>query len=193
MDSWTSDQIVLMKAGGNKQCLDYLSRRGIDSSKSIRERYDNNVASEYKTQLKAKLAGKPNSIDKSGNKITRKRTSSKTNLFNGAKTAPIILSPAEEAHNITVSLLRTKHLMEQNLERTNEASSVLQSDERALREAKDGQEELGSTVKGASSALRALKRQDAKERFYLLCAIGFYCGVIIYIVWTRIRIPFLTL
>lgn len=181
-----------MKSGGNQQCLDYLSDRGIGSNISIRERYDNEIANEYKIQLKTKLAGKPNKIDKPRKKRPRNKPSSEKQLFDGVATSTMKLSATEEAHTITSSLLRTKHLMEQNLERTHEASNVLQSDEHALREAREGQMDLGGTVKGAVGALRALKHQDIQERIYLMCAIGFYCCVVMYVIWTRIRIPFLS-
>lgn len=59
MDSWTPDQIKLMKLGGNQQCNQFLLDHGdFDPyTTSIREKYDNPIAQLYKEILKARLSG----------------------------------------------------------------------------------------------------------------------------------------
>jgi activator of HSP90 ATPase len=81
MDAWTSDQIKVMKFGGNQQCNEFLQQYGdIDPFKtSIREKYDNPVAQIYKEILKARVAGltEPSSED-----ILVRRQIHKENLTN---------------------------------------------------------------------------------------------------------------
>lgn len=207
MDNWTPEQLQIMKAGGNQQCMDYLKSKGVSLSfgESPRKRYDNEAAVGYKVQLKAKSNGRPNDIEQrirqSHNKGRRGSSSSrasrkKEELFqrtNGSSrpTVKTKLTPAQEAHQITTSLLRTKHMLEQNLDATHGTSNALESDSQALKQAKEGQSEIVNSTKGAKGALRALKRQDVQERVVLVCAVGFYCLVVVYVLWTRIRIPFL--
>mmetsp|Transcript_7179 Transcript_7179/g.10570 ORF Transcript_7179/g.10570 Transcript_7179/m.10570 type:complete len:217 (+) Transcript_7179:226-876(+) len=214
MDNWTPEQLRIMKAGGNQQCMDYLKSKGVvlfssSSREDVRGRYDNEAAVGYKVQLKAKANGQPNDIDvqpSSKSSIQRQRQrqrrgrkisssnerKQKQDLFQGAAAnGKLSLTPAQEAHQITTSLLRTKHLMEQNLDRTQETSSALESDAQALKQAREGQSDIVHSTKGAKGALRALKRQDVQERVVLICAVGFYCIVALYVLWTRIRVPFL--
>jgi hypothetical protein len=59
MDNWTEKQIQLMKAGGNKQCIDYLQNHGVDVvSGSIRSKYDSPAAELYKEVLLARVEGR---------------------------------------------------------------------------------------------------------------------------------------
>jgi hypothetical protein len=57
MDSWSKEQIKVMKVGGNQQCNDFLQQHGgIDPiNTSIREKYDNPVAQFYKDLLKSRV------------------------------------------------------------------------------------------------------------------------------------------
>eukprot|EP00814_Leptocylindrus_danicus_P011170 CAMPEP_0116017850 /NCGR_PEP_ID=MMETSP0321-20121206/8300_1 /TAXON_ID=163516 /ORGANISM="Leptocylindrus danicus var. danicus, Strain B650" /LENGTH=216 /DNA_ID=CAMNT_0003488135 /DNA_START=125 /DNA_END=775 /DNA_ORIENTATION=- len=214
MDNWTPEQLQIMKAGGNQQCMDYLKSKGVafnvssnsSSREDVRARYDNEAAADYKVQLKAKANGQPNDIDvhttsstgrqqqrqRRGRYSSSNKRKQKQDLFQGASAnEKLSLTPAQEAHQITTSLLRTKHLMEQNLDRTQETSSALESDAQALKQAREGQSDIVHSTKGAKGALRALKRQDVQERVVLICAVGFYCIVALYVLWTRIRIPFI--
>jgi hypothetical protein len=61
MDSWSKEQIKVMKLGGNQQCNSFLQEHaGMDPiSTPIREKYDNPVAQFYKDLLKCRLEGKP--------------------------------------------------------------------------------------------------------------------------------------
>jgi hypothetical protein len=60
MDSWTDQQLTIMKAGGNQKCKDFISKHGVDvHAVSIKERYDNPPAELYRQVLKARAEGRP--------------------------------------------------------------------------------------------------------------------------------------
>jgi hypothetical protein len=60
MDSWSKPQIKRMKLGGNIQCLEFLSKRGVGVVySSIREKYDTPAAELYQQVLKARVEGRP--------------------------------------------------------------------------------------------------------------------------------------
>jgi len=109
------------------------------------------------------------------------------------KQAPSITkkNAAEEAKRITSSLLRTKKLMRQELERVSEVSKVIKDDEKILKETKTEHLGLGGITKGAKGALGKLKRQDMRDVVVLWLSLSFYGIVAVYVLWSRIRIPFL--
>jgi len=198
MDGWNEKQIRTMKAGGNRQWLDYarkydIEMNGANRTANFLDVYDCEAARNYKYQLQERLGGRPNELDVSNRLRKHKKVKDKgAALMKGSSTSLPVTNPAEEAHSITTSLLRTKSLLQQNLQRTNEASNVLNSDYLALKQALHGQKELGGTVKGANSALRELKLQDIWDRLVLCGAISFYCAVVLYIFWSRAKIPYLS-
>jgi ADP-ribosylation factor GTPase-activating protein 1 len=57
MDSWTPQQMALMKGGGNKQCNDYLQAKGIGPRVAIKQKYESDAAQLYKQVLKARVEG----------------------------------------------------------------------------------------------------------------------------------------
>jgi len=58
MDSWTGEQIALMKLGGNKQCVKFLKQHGLRRHHhTIAERYDCAAAMWYQQILKARREG----------------------------------------------------------------------------------------------------------------------------------------
>ena len=60
MDSWTDQQLTIMKAGGNQNYKDFISKHGIDvHSASIKEKYDSPPAELYRQVLKARVEGRP--------------------------------------------------------------------------------------------------------------------------------------
>mmetsp|Transcript_44968 Transcript_44968/g.66180 ORF Transcript_44968/g.66180 Transcript_44968/m.66180 type:complete len:440 (+) Transcript_44968:92-1411(+) len=59
MDSWTPQQIKLMKAGGNAACAKYLTGKGVAANTPIKAKYENPVAQLYKEVLKARANGLP--------------------------------------------------------------------------------------------------------------------------------------
>jgi hypothetical protein len=61
MDSWTEKQLALMKAAGNQNCLDFLSKHGVSSASNngIKDKYDCPPAELYRQVLKARVEGRP--------------------------------------------------------------------------------------------------------------------------------------
>lgn len=59
MDSWTDQQLALMKGGGNDKCNQYLESKGIDKRTPIKQKYESDAAQLYKLVLKARVEGKP--------------------------------------------------------------------------------------------------------------------------------------
>jgi len=100
-------------------------------------------------------------------------------------------SAAEEAKSITDSLLRTKSMMKQELERVSEVSQAIDSDGQILNEATTEHKGLDNVVKNARGVLGVLKRQDMQDSVVLWSAFTFFLISSLYVLWTRIRIPFL--
>lgn len=105
--------------------------------------------------------------------------------------APQRDSATQAAQSVTTSLLHTKSMMEQELSRVSNLSSTIQEDGALLTDAKNEHVGLGGTMKGARGTLNKLKRQDVWDAFVLRMAIIFYWVVVAYVLWTRIKIPFL--
>lgn len=59
MDSWTDQQLAMMKNGGNDKLNTYLAQRGIDRRTPIKQKYESDAAQLYKLVLKARIEGKP--------------------------------------------------------------------------------------------------------------------------------------
>mmetsp|Transcript_1335 Transcript_1335/g.1670 ORF Transcript_1335/g.1670 Transcript_1335/m.1670 type:complete len:482 (+) Transcript_1335:145-1590(+) len=59
LDSWTEDQLALMKIGGNDKCLSYFDKCGVAKDCTIREKYDSDAARQYKEILAAQVKGAP--------------------------------------------------------------------------------------------------------------------------------------
>lgn len=57
MDSWSPEQLGLMKCGGNKQCVKFLKQHGLRRYHTIAERYDCAAAMWYQQILKARRDG----------------------------------------------------------------------------------------------------------------------------------------
>lgn len=57
MDSWTPQQLSIMKLGGNQNCQAYLSSKGILPSTPIKAKYESDAAQLYKEILKARSEG----------------------------------------------------------------------------------------------------------------------------------------
>ena len=100
-------------------------------------------------------------------------------------------SAAEEARSINESLLRTKQMMHSELGRMSHVKDAIQSDENALKNIQEDQMGMGGAVKGAKGALGQMSRQDREEAVVLTISIIIFCLSALYVVWTRIRIPFL--
>eukprot|EP00559_Dactyliosolen_fragilissimus_P001897 CAMPEP_0184864896 /NCGR_PEP_ID=MMETSP0580-20130426/16259_1 /TAXON_ID=1118495 /ORGANISM="Dactyliosolen fragilissimus" /LENGTH=451 /DNA_ID=CAMNT_0027363843 /DNA_START=60 /DNA_END=1415 /DNA_ORIENTATION=- len=80
MDSWTQEQLKLMKAGGNDKCKQYLSAKGIASNTAIKPKYESDAAQLYKEVLKARAEGRPEPTQLTKKTPTRKSNSFQSNL-----------------------------------------------------------------------------------------------------------------
>ena len=58
MDSWTDQQLALMRNGGNDKLNSYLAQRGISKDTPIKQKYESDAAQLYKLVLKARVEGK---------------------------------------------------------------------------------------------------------------------------------------
>ena len=100
-------------------------------------------------------------------------------------------STADEARSITKSLRRTQALLAQELERVSHVSEAIDEDGKLLQKTKTHQHIMNDTAKDANAALRNLELQQRKETLVLMTAVFFFYAVAFYVLWTRIRIPFL--
>jgi len=98
---------------------------------------------------------------------------------------------AQEENGVTDSYLRINHMMKQELERVSAVSSAIDSDGSLLREAKEDQKGMTGVVKGARGTLWLLKAQEMRETIVLWCAVVFFYAAALYVLWTRVKIPFL--
>ena len=57
LDTWTEDQLALMKIGGNEKCVQYLEEQGVTKDITIKEKYNSEAAKHYKTILVAAVKG----------------------------------------------------------------------------------------------------------------------------------------
>ena len=75
--------------GGNQRLNDFLIARGVDPSRPIREKYDNDIAELYKLQLKARVEDKPipTTLPKSKTSATTDKPKSKYQGFGSSPPA----------------------------------------------------------------------------------------------------------
>lgn len=82
-------------------------------------------------------------------------------------------------------------MMEQELNRVSSLSTTIAEDGNMLNDAKNEHVGMGGTMKGAKGMLGKLKRQDVRDAFILRGAVVFYWVVVAYVIWSRIKVPFL--
>ena len=82
-------------------------------------------------------------------------------------------------------------MMARELERVTDLDSTINDDGALLSDAKDEHLGMGGTMKGARGVMRRLGRQDVRDAIILRCAIAFYSFVVAYVLWSRIKVPFL--
>mmetsp|Transcript_33425 Transcript_33425/g.50419 ORF Transcript_33425/g.50419 Transcript_33425/m.50419 type:complete len:117 (+) Transcript_33425:242-592(+) len=100
-------------------------------------------------------------------------------------------SAADDARSVTKSLFRTQALLQQELERVSHVSNAINEDGNMLSKTKSHQHEMNDTTKGANTALRNLKIQQQKEKIVLILSFAFFFATALFVLWTRVRIPFL--
>ena len=122
------------------------------------------------------------------NSTTRRQPKPKSSNTNNKDNA---ISATHQAQSITTSLLRTKNMMAQELNRVSTLNTTINDDGNLLNTAKDEHTNMGGTMKSTKGVMKRLGRQDVRDAIILRCAIVFYWLVVIYVLWTRIKIPFL--
>mmetsp|Transcript_45888 Transcript_45888/g.97481 ORF Transcript_45888/g.97481 Transcript_45888/m.97481 type:complete len:141 (+) Transcript_45888:166-588(+) len=100
-------------------------------------------------------------------------------------------SATHQAQSITASLLRTKNMMSQELDRATSLNTTINDDGAMLHDAREEHEGMGGTMLGARKVMGRLGRQDVRDAVVLRCAICFYWATVAYVLWTRIKVPFL--
>jgi len=90
------------------------------------------------------------------------------------------------------SLQRTKNMMKSEMDRVAQVSNAIQADTVTIKSTKDQHLGMNDSVKGAKGSLGLLKRQDMEETIIFGISIIFFVLSFLYVMWTRIRIPFLT-
>jgi Sec20 len=107
-------------------------------------------------------------------------TSSTTNSSAGGTTQT-------EAAHIHTSLMRTKQLLQSELQRVSAVSAAISHDETVLQQTAHEQKTLNTA--GAQQALTSLQRAQQFEHRVLMASILFFYLVVSYIVYERILYP----
>ena len=125
------------------------------------------------------------------NKLHKER---KSQLLNGSKSNPKDASSnnaAQEARDITSSLRRTKTMMQQELDRMFNVTETIDRDGQMLQETKDEHIVMKGGIKGAKGSFARLKLKDKEDDIIFWSSVVFFYIAVFYVLWTRIRIPFL--
>ena len=123
---------------------------------------------------------------RTNNKNVRSKSSKSNNNNNANK-----ISATHQAQSITSTLLRTKTMMEQELSRVTSLNTTISDDGALLSNAREGHEQLGGTMHSSKGVMKKLSRQDVRDAFILKMVVIFYWVVVGYVLWSRIKIPFL--
>lgn len=97
-------------------------------------------------------------------------------------------STASEAQKIQKSLLKTKHLLKNELNRVSNITTAIEEDGKVLEQTMDHHKSLNT--KNAQRALNALQRAQAHEKRVLNASILLFVIVVLYIMWSRVLIKF---
>jgi hypothetical protein len=139
-----------------------------------------------RAQLFAGVA--PTSVENGPRSLQAKKSSNgRTPISNKNKNGAAV----EEAKAVTSSLLRTKNMIRQELNRVYDVTNVIEKDGEILKDTTLAHQGLNSIVKSARHTLQLLKRQDIQDVVILWSAVVFFYCCALYVAWTRMRIPFL--
>lgn len=118
--------------------------------------------------------------------MNRKEYKNRQDLFS-KKTKPKS-NTASEAQKIQKSLLKTQHLLKNELNRVSNITNAIEEDGNILEQTMDHHKSLNT--KNAQRALTALQRAQAHERRVLNASILVFVVVVFYIMWSRVLIKF---
>ena len=82
-------------------------------------------------------------------------------------------------------------MMQQELNRISNVSESIDNDGKVLKMTKDEHLGLKGGIKGAKGSLGRLKLKEKEDEIVFWASVGFFYAVVLYVLWTRIRIPFL--
>ena len=97
----------------------------------------------------------------------------------------------EQSKAIQSSLIRTKQMMQSELQRVSEVTTTIQDDGKKIKSTKDQHLSMEDGVKGARYTLLWLKVKEKEDSVIFWSAVTFFYLVVLYVMWTRVRIPFL--
>ncbi len=100
-------------------------------------------------------------------------------------------SAAQEAKDITASLSRTKTMMQQELNRMSNVSESIDRDGNMLVKTKEEHFEMKGGIKGAKGSVAKLRLKENEDEIVFWASVTFFYLVVLYVLWSRIRIPFL--
>jgi hypothetical protein len=100
-------------------------------------------------------------------------------------------SASQEAQDITASLSRTKTMMQQELNRISNVSESIDRDGSMLDKTKEEHFGMKGGIKGAKGSIARLKLKENEDTIVFWASVVFFYVVVLYVLWTRIRIPFL--
>ena len=95
---------------------------------------------------------------------------------------------ASEAQKIQKSLLKTQHLLKNELNRVSNITTAIEEDGKVLQQTMDHHKSLNT--KNAQRALNALQQAQAQERRFLNTSILVFVTVVFYIIWSRVLYKF---
>ena len=127
---------------------------------------------------------KPELLYGRNEKMNRREQRNRRALFS-KKTKPKS-STASEAQKIQKSLLRTQHLLKNELHRVSNITNAIEEDGHMLQQTMDHHKSFNT--KNAQHALTALQRAQAHEQRVLNASIVMFFSVVFYIMWSRVLV-----
>ena len=119
--------------------------------------------------------------------MNRNEYSNRQDLFSKKAKKPKS-STASEAQRIQKSLLKTQHLLKNELNRVSNITNAIEEDGDILQQTMDHHKSLNT--KNAHHALTALQRAQAHEQRVLNASVFVFGIVVFHIVWSRVLIKF---
>jgi len=98
---------------------------------------------------------------------------------------------SNDQHEIS-SLNRTRNMLQTELERISHVSNALDSDGHILASTKEEYQSMQEETAGAKKSLFRLKRLEMEDSIIFWSAVAFFYLVCLYIICSRIRLPFLS-
>lgn len=125
--------------------------------------------------------------------LSNQKTKEKKSKSSGSKSAQAHTSAtaAQEAQDLTSSLRRTKSMMQQELNRISNVSETIDNDGSMLERTKEDHFGMKGGIQGAKGSVARLKLQEKEDSIVFWASVLFFYSVVLYVLWTRIRIPFI--